>query len=187
MCKKIYSFLAMVSCVALSNLSAQFTYVGAGGNYGTRIEEFGIGIYALYTINKQIDIAPNVVYFFPHHVDLTDTRDGYEESIWWVVNLDGHYVITESSLYQGYGLMGLSFTRTIEKYDYNLLGEQFRDKVFDTKLGLNIGVGGQLNLSDYFTPFAEVKFTFGEANQLGLTLGVIIRISPDKEREPDDF
>ena len=60
------------------------------------------------------------------------------------------------------------------------------------KLGLNIGAGIRLPVSDYIAPFAELKYTLGDAadfqfqnvqiSQFCITAGILFRINETKSR-----
>jgi hypothetical protein len=183
--KKKYFLILMVALFVQSGLHAQFTFVGAALNYGTWIKEPGVSVHAFYTVNEKIDLSPNVTYFLPHKVEV---EFGTHEFTWWTINFDGHYVVMEESGLQFFGLMGLNFTNEIKRIDENVMGQPFKDEVTTNKLGLNIGAGGQLHLSKFFNPFAEVKYTLGEKDQFCIALGIIFRIAPDRiPDEKDDF
>lgn len=183
--KSILIFL--IAFLMQTGLFAQLTFLGAAANYGTWIKEPGVSLYTIYSVNEKIDLVPNVTYFLPHTFNVTD---GTHEYTWWNINFDGHYVVIEKSKIQLLGLMGLNFTNEIKRIDELIAGQQpYKDKITTTKLGLNIGAGGQLHLSNFFNPFAEVKYILGDKNQFVFTLGIICRITPDKvsEEPTDDF
>jgi len=66
MSRKLLLAAILFGVFGMTESMAQITCVGAAGHYGTAIKEFGIGAKGLYTINEKIDIAPGLVYFFPH-------------------------------------------------------------------------------------------------------------------------
>ena len=183
--RKVFLAILLVVMAAAVESYSQITYIGAAGHYGTAIKEFGVGVNAIYTINEKIDIAPGLVYYFPHQVDY---YDGFIKNTWWSVNVDGHYIPVETSFFHAYGLMGLSFTSVEVKNDYTFQGQQFKDRVSTLELGLNIGGGIQFKLAEKIAPFAEAKYTLGEADQLVFSLGILFRIKEDKVREnTEDF
>jgi len=190
--RKLLLAILLIGVVSAIESYGQVTYIGGAGHYGTAIKELGIGANAIYTINEQIDFAPGFVYFFPHKEDPKDERDvGYVQNTWWSVNLDGHYIPIETDLFQAYGLMGLNFTSIEVKKDYLIQGsvnDRLKERKTTSELGLNIGGGVHLKLGDKVTPFAEAKYTLGEADQLVFSFGILFRISEDKVREnTEDF
>ena len=172
----------------------QFTHVGIAAGYGTSVKEPGFGLYSVYTVNEKIKIAPNAMYHIPHKIT---TDDGTQTFGWWMINLDGNYMIYERTGFQGYGLMGLSFVNVTGEQDEVILGQEFKDKQSMLKLGLNIGAGLRFPISDRIAPFAELKVTLGEkadftfrdmtTTQVCLTAGVLIRIFADKEKDQEEF
>jgi outer membrane immunogenic protein len=166
-----------------SNLSAQITFIGASASYGTWIKKIGVSACGIYSVNKKIDIVPNVTYFSPHKVDITGTSTGTIEYTWWAVNLDGHYVVFEKSIFHIFGLMGLNFTNETKRTDEIYMGQPFKDKTTSTKVGLNAGAGVQLHLSKFFIPFTEIKYTLGEKHQGVVSIGIMFRIAPDRAGE----
>jgi len=180
--KKRFILILLIALFVQSGLHAQFTFVGAAINYGTWIKEPGGSAHVIYTVNEKIDLTPNATYFIPHKFEV---EDGTHEYTWWTINLDGHYIVFEKSKYQLFGLMGLNFNNEVKRIDELMMGQQpYKDKFTTTKMGLNIGAGGQLHLLKFFNPFAEVKYTLGERDQLCFALGIIFRIAPD--RVPDE-
>ncbi len=187
--KKILPALFMVFLWPYGT-NGQVTHAGVDAGYGTSVGEAGFGLYGIYTVNEQIKLVPNFIYFLPHRIT---TNDGSQTFNWWTVNLDGNYVIRDGSVFQAYGLMGLSFI--------NITGDQdegmFQDHKSMLKLGLNAGAGFRLPLSDRLIPFAEIKLTLGDhayfsfrevsTLQLGLAAGILLRIADDRDRNEDEF
>lgn len=182
--KSILIFLIVF--IMQTRLVAQLTFMGAAANYGTWIKEPGVSLYIIYSVNDKINLAPNATYFLPHTFDVTD---GTHEYTWWNINLDGNYIVLEKSKMQLFGLMGLNFTNEIKRIDELIAGQQpYKDKITTTKPGLNIGAGSQLHLSNFFNPFAGIKYMLGDKHQFVFTLGIVCRIAPDKVPEvTDDF
>jgi hypothetical protein len=179
--KTVLLLVCLITSVSNSKLSAQLTFLGASANYGSWIKEIGAGVYGIYSINKRIDIVPNATYFLPHEEIIDTPLDtGTVQYTWWSINLDGHYVLFEKSIFHIYGLMGLSFTNETEIKDYQTMGQPFNIKTNTTKLGLNAGAGVHLPLSKFFIPFAEIKYTLGEKHQGVVSLGILFRIAPDR-------
>jgi outer membrane immunogenic protein len=186
MIKKIFLLVSLITLVYTSNLCAQFTYVGASANYGSWIKEIGASVYCIYSVNKRIDIVPNATYFLPHEVNIDDPLDvGTVKYTWWAINIDGHYVLFEKSVFHIFGLMGLNFTNETKLEDYETQGQPFKIKTTTTKPGLNVGAGIQFPLSKFFIPFTEIKYTLGDRHQCAVSLGVLIRIAPDRVREDE--
>jgi hypothetical protein len=182
--KKILLLICMLIITCCYRIGAQFTFVGASVNYGSWIKEIGGSAYAIYTINNKIDIVPNATYFFPHEEIINTQIDtGTVTYTWWSANIDGHYLIFEKSNFQIFGLMGLNVTNETKFEDFQTLGQPYKIKTITTKPGLNVGAGVQLHLSKFFIPFTEIKYVLGQRHQAVVSLGVMVRIAPDRERE----
>ncbi len=186
--RKILLAIALIGLVSGIESYGQVTYIGGAGHYGTAIKELGIGVNAIYTINEKIDFAPGFVYYFLNEVP-SEEGEGVVKNKWWSINLDGHYIPVETDLFQAYGLMGLNITSMRGRYDYSIDNQRFEGSLTPSqKLGLNIGGGIHLKLGDKVAPFAEAKYTLGEADQLVFSFGILFRISEDKVREnTEDF
>jgi hypothetical protein len=167
----------------------QFTHVGVAAGFGSEIKEPGLGAYGLFSVNKEIKIVPNVMFFLPHVVN---TDDGTHKFTWWTINVDGDYIIVNQENVRFYGIMGLAFINVTGEQDEVISGQEFKDKLSMLKLGLNIGIGIRLPLSNYIAPFADVKYTLGDAadfefrnqpiSQFSISAGILFRINETKSR-----
>ncbi len=184
MIKKIILLFGLITFCCSTRLPAQFTFAGAAVNYGSWIKEIGGSVYGIYSINNKIDIVPDATYFFPHEEIIDTPLDtGTVTYTWWSVNLDGHYIVFEKSIFQFFGLMGLNITNETKLEDYTTQGQRFKYKTITTKPALNVGAGVQFHLSKFFTPFIELKYVLGTRDQAVASLGVLFRIAPDRESE----
>ena len=168
---------------------SQFTHVGLSAAYSSQVKEPGFGVYGVFRINDEIKLTPNALYYLPH----TITTDlGTQKFEWWTINLDGNYVIVRQGIFEGYGLMGVNFTNITGERDEVEHGLTFKDRRSMSKLGLNVGAGIHLNISDKFMPFGELRYTLGSkadftfnevsTSQFGIFAGFLIRIAEDKDR-----
>jgi opacity protein-like surface antigen len=182
----LFSFTALL----ISGLvNGQFTHVGVAAGYGTEIREPGFGAYGIFSVNEQIKIVPNAMYYLPHQVT---TDDGTRKFSWWTLSVDGDYVIVNQGVVRFYGIMGLTFLSITGEQDEVISGQEFKDKRTLQKLGLNIGAGIRFPVSEYIAPFAEVRYTLGDAaefefqripiSQFNLTAGIMFRINETKPR-----
>jgi hypothetical protein len=101
---------------------SQFTHLGLQAAYSTKVKEPGIGVQALYRVNDAIKLGPNALYYLPHEINTDYGTQKYE---WWVINLDGNYVVMNQGTFEGYGLMGLSFVNITGRRDEEISGESF--------------------------------------------------------------
>jgi hypothetical protein len=185
---KIRFILIMIvlSLAGFSHATAQLTFAGAAVDYGTGIKEPGFSALAYYTVNEQIDLAPNITYYLTHK-ERIDNED--KKTSWLAFNLDGHYNIFHFGAFEGFGVMGLNFTYVTTETLEIITGTEFKDRRHETKAGLNVGFGGSVHLSRFFIPFTEFKYTLEEkkASQANLRVGLIFRIMEDKERDFEEY
>jgi hypothetical protein len=173
---------------------SQFTHAGLQAAYSTQVKEPGFGLLALYRVNDAIKLTPNGFYYLPHTINTSFGTQKYE---WWIINLDGNYVIVNQGIFEGYGLMGLSFMNITGEQDEVKLGQVFEDKLSMLKLGLNVGAGLRLNLGDRVVPFLDLRYTIGSkakfsdwgevsAFQFSIFAGILVRIKEDKDRSAEE-
>ena len=179
--------LTAVLLFLVSHSYSQFTHVGVAAGYGTEIKEPGFGAYGIFSVNELIKIVPNVMYYLPHKVT---TDNGTQKFSWWTISVDGDYVIVNKGAVRFYGIMGLTFMSITGEQEEVINGQPFEDKLTLQKLGLNIGAGIRFPVSEYIAPFAEVKYTLGDAadfqfqripvSQFSLVAGIMFRINETK-------
>ena len=168
---------------------SQFTHLGLEAGFASQVKEIGFGFQGIYRVNDEIKLTPNVMYFLPHQIN---TTDGTQKFSWWMINVDGNYVIINQGIAEGYGIMGLNFMSITGEQDEVINGQPFEDKLTMQKLGLNIGAGVRFPVSEYIAPFAEVKYTLADAavfefqkvpvSQFCLVAGIMFRINETKPR-----
>ena len=173
---------------------SQFTHLGPEAVLSSQVKEPGIGIQVIFRVNDEIKLTPGALYCLPHKIT---TPLGTHQFDWWMINLDGNYVIVDQGMFEGYGIMGLNFANITGEVDEEIAaGTFYRDRRTITKLGLNIGAGLRLNLGDRIVPFGELKYTLGSkadftfseisTSQFGIGAGVLVRIAGDKDRTVDE-
>ncbi|MCB0620041.1 MAG: hypothetical protein KDC41_15295, partial [Saprospiraceae bacterium] len=81
------------------------------------------------------------------------------------LNVDGHYLFLNES-FLVYALAGLNLA--FVSVDLGAFGD-----ASDSELGLNLGGGIQLPITDALGLLGEVKYVIGDADQLVLTVGAI--------------
>jgi outer membrane immunogenic protein len=119
------------------------------------IDETGIGVVAEFGVAQKFSIAPQFILYFPG-----------DDIGFFEFNLNGNYYFFNQDVFELYGLGGLNFARL--SYDPPGAAE----KQSNTELGLNLGIGTNFQIGKSFVPFAELRFTIGDYDQLALGLGV---------------
>lgn len=133
--------------------------VGGGLSFGTEIESIGLNLRGQRNFIENIDGAFGLTYYLG--------ANGLNQ---WALNADGHYHLTKKEKFEIYGLGGLNFSRI--SYDTNT----FFGGVSNSKIGINVGAGAQLSVSDSLLGFGEIKYVLSSFDQLVLTAGVLFPI-----------
>ena len=113
------------------------------------IDETGIGVVAEFGVAQKVSIAPQFILYFPGN-----------DVNFFELNLNANYYFFNQDIFEFYGLGGLNFARISN------------DNFSNSELGLNLGIGTNFEFGKKFIPFAELRFTIGDYDQLALGLGV---------------
>ena len=148
---KKFIVLFSMMCVIMGSAFAQKGIQTAGVHlsYGTEIESFGIGVKYQYNITNNIRLEPSMNYFFEKNgIDMFD------------INANAHYLFPMASNVRVYPLAGLTFAR----WD---LGK------VTTRLGVNIGGGAEMDITDDLILNFELKYqTVSDLDQAIFNVGV---------------
>ena len=190
--KLILTIVLMISVLPLTR--AQFTKVGGGLTYGTGFhfnnEKTGfdadlhkspfVGIFltGIYKLNLPFQIAPSFTYFLPRTNKVNESSTRVSSMMF---DLNGHYVFNSLDRFEFYGLAGLDVTFTKLRW----LGTSSSGS--DNALGLNLGAGTYMKLTDQMNLFAEGKYIFSKYNQLMLNAGILLNIDWMKKHENPDL
>jgi opacity protein-like surface antigen len=95
-------------------------------------------------------------------------------------DINGHYIFNSLDQFEFYGLAGLDIMLAWKKEKYN--DEVFKEK--DNALGLNIGLGTYMKITESFDIYAEGKYLFNNKyNQFMLNAGLLFNIEWMKKNE----
>ena len=148
--KKFIVLFSMMFFI-MGNTFAQKGIQAAGVHlsYGTEIESFGIGLKYQYNITDNIRLEPSMNYFFENNgIDMFD------------INANAHYLFPMASNVRVYPLAGLTFAR----WDLGKVA---------TRLGVNIGGGAEMDISDNLILNFELKYqTVSDLDQAIFNVGV---------------
>ncbi|HPI68832.1 MAG TPA: outer membrane beta-barrel protein [Bacteroidales bacterium] len=124
-----------------------------------------------YEINDMIHISPSFTVFFPN---ITKSGDDYKMVISSAMfDINGHYVFNYYDNYEFYGLAGLNILMAWEKTKAPGI-DVFREN--DNALGLNIGAGTLMKVTDQFDFFVEAKYIISKYDQFMFNAGVLFNI-----------
>ena len=179
---KRYLLTLFVSTSIFLFANAQFTKLGGGlgfttGYYFHEMEydynksgHFPISLKGVYEINLPFHISPSLSFFVPHVLKAQDTKTTVNTMMF---DINGYYVFNSLDQFEFYGLAGLDIMLAWKKE--KLLNETFKEK--DNALGLNIGIGTYMKITEMIDLYAEGKYLWNNKyNQLMLNAGILFNI-----------
>jgi hypothetical protein len=150
--------VVLVSFIGL-NANAQFK-VGGGLAYATDINGLGFSLNGTYAFTDQIEAAPSFTYYF---------KKDYVS--WWSIDLAGHYNFISDDSKALYGLAGLEILGV--KVEIPSFGGYGGGSASDSKIGLVLGGGGRMSLTDKLAGFGELKLGIVDGSYIGFNFGVL--------------
>lgn len=197
--KKIFILLTILFITtAVSN--GQFTKLGGGLGFTSGYPFHDVGydynksghLYAsakgIIELSLPFHLCPSVTFFLPH---VTKTSDPFYQNTYKVSTLmfdiNGHYVVNSLNRFEFYALAGFDVLLAWEKEIHKTLSASpFTEtsKEQDNALGLNIGAGADIKITEQIDLFAEAKYViygkgklfFSNYNQVMVTAGVLINL-----------
>jgi len=188
------SILLAILIVTTSVSRGQFTKLGGGLGFTTGYPfQNTSGYYNnsghLYASAKGIvelslpfHLSPSVTFFFPN---VTKISSGTYTISTLMLDINGHYVVNSLDRFEFYGLAGFDILFAWGKVKDNVsatVTETFKKQ--DNALGLNIGAGANMKITEQIDLFAEAKYIiygkdklfFSNYNQFMVTAGVLINL-----------
>ncbi len=184
--KLLLSLLVII--IAVPGVNAQFTKIGGGTGFttGYHFHEMDYDynksghIFAtlkgIYEITVPIHISPSVTFFIPHVYKELDSKTTVNTLMF---DINGHYVFNSLNKFEFYGLIGLDVLLAWKREKYGT--EVFPEN--DNALGLNLGVGSYMKITEQFDIYAEAKYILSKYDQFMLNAGVLINIDWLKKHE----
>ena len=150
---------------AITTIQAQQPIrVGAFAGFGTKIERPAIGVIGEFGIMDKLTISPSFAYYFTE-------KNGFAKTSFFEFNANANYYFLTEGSFHVYGLAGLQVARSSVSVNLGGLGiGNYGGSA--SKVGLNVGAGANMDLGSKIMPFAELKYTLGGAEQLGIFAGV---------------
>jgi hypothetical protein len=189
--KSIISFFLMIS--VLITVSGQFTGIGGGLSLsdgfrfhqqpwtGNKSGNVAISVKGIYKISVPLHISPSFTVFFPH---ITKDQVSKQTVSSLMFDINGHYVFTSPGRIEIYGLAG--FDILFAKNSISSEGYP-ASKETDNALGLNLGLGTYISITDRLDIFGEAKYLFNNRyNQLMANAGVLLKVDWKKKKENTD-
>jgi hypothetical protein len=145
---------------------------------------FALTIKHVHKISLPIELSPSFVFYYPH------VQNNIYEKVTvstMMLDIDGHFIFNSLARAEFYGLAGPNLLLTWKKDKYaaaaanptagNPTGTEavtYREK--DLALGLNLGAGSYIKLTDRFDLYVEAKYILSKYSQFMLNAGILINI-----------
>lgn len=191
-------FILTVSILCTTIIEAQFTKAGGGLAVGTgtyfngasgdqthRTGNPAINFKGIYEISLPLHISPSINIFMPGVTDLNDIKRIISA---FLFDIDAHYVFNSLDQFEFYGLGGLNITVLKSKWKYDFPSADLDpDASTESALGLNIGAGSYMKMTEQLDLFAEVKYILSGRSQFIVTAGVLLNLDWLKKNENKIF
>jgi len=170
--KRLLAFACALTLVSglSTNVQAQMK-AGAGLAFGTEAESLGLtaNFYSAFPSVENLSVGGDFIYFLSKEVDPFRNRK------WFELNFNGQYEFYSEQMINAYALGGLNIAR--QKFVYSGIGSSPYFDNSKTRVGLNIGIGGEYTFNESLLAFAEFKFVLSDFDQAVLSAGVRLPIS----------
>jgi hypothetical protein len=176
-------------CILLSILVAtfsvsygQFTKFGGGISYSTgfpfhnmpwdanKSGHINISLKGIYHLSLPIQISPSLTYFVPHVTNEINMKTVVSTIMF---DINGHYVFNSLDRFEFYGLAGLDILFAGKKETYT---GSSSSKERDNALGLNLGLGTYMKMTEQLDLYAEAKYVLSKYDQFMLNVGILINL-----------
>lgn len=150
--------------LAFGVVNAQGLKAGAGISYGNEINNIGLRVDGVYSINKDFSIGATATYYLK--------KDNLS---WFVVDANAQYNFVKQEDLTVYGLAGLNMTFWSWDFPENDYGIDLGGSGTDT--GINIGTGVRKKIGNKLELFGEAKYVLSGAGFFSLGAGVLFAIN----------
>jgi hypothetical protein len=174
--------ISLFIILVVSRVNAQFTKAGGGvalssgfpfHNMSYDANKSGViavSFKSIYKIISPFHFSPSLTFFIPHVAQNLTTRTTLTS---FTIDINCHYVFSAIEKFDFYGLAGPDMLFAIKK---EVTGPIIF-KESDNVIGLNIGVGTSINLTDKLDIFGEFKYVFSKYDQFMLNAGLLLKIN----------
>lgn len=190
--KHLIVLILMISVSGIA--SAQFTKVGGGLALSSgfpfhqmdypenRSGIIAVSFKGIYEITVPLHISPSFTFFYPN---ITKFQVEKVKVSSMMFDINGHYVFNSLDKYEFYGIAGLDILLAKKKNDFESSGDYTES---DNALGLNIGIGTYMKITETMDIYGEGKYVFNNKyNQFMLNVGVLLNIDWMKKNENSEL
>jgi len=190
--RKLLLFL-MVMFLAVPLVKPQFTKIGGGTGFTTgyyfhgmeydynKSGHFFASLKSIYEISVPLHISPSITFFIPHVYKEFESKYTVNTLMF---DINGHYVFNSLDKFEFYGLAGIDIMLAWKRTKYPEIDPY---KESDNGLGLNLGVGSYMKMTEQLDLYFEAKYLLSlgttKYSQFMLNAGALINIDWLKKHE----
>jgi len=179
--KKI-NIIFILAILTFSAANGQFTKLGGGLGYTTgfpfhqqtwdanKSGHYDVSVKGIYELNLPVHISPSFTFFMPHVTKDISSKTSVTAMMF---DLNGHYVFNSLDNFEFYGLAGIDILLAWKKETFN---GSSSSKESDNALGLNIGAGTCLKMTEQIDLYLEAKYILSKYDQFMLNVGVLLNL-----------
>jgi opacity protein-like surface antigen len=196
--KKIY-ILLFIAITTFSLSNAQFTKAGGGLGFTSgypfhemswdynKSGNFNIFLKGIYEISLPLHVSPSFTFFLPHVWKSSSQFDESKITVSTIMfDVNGHYVFNSLDRFEFYGLAGIDILLAHKKDVMKITGtapSTQTTKENDNAIGLNLGLGTYMKLTEQLDLSVEAKYLVSKYKQFMLSAGVLINLDWLKKNE----
>ncbi|MBA4322626.1 MAG: hypothetical protein C0408_07400 [Odoribacter sp.] len=196
--KKI-NLIIILAALSFSFANGQFTKFGGGLGFTSgfpfhqmtwdynKSAKFDGFVKGIYELSLPIHISPSFTYFLPHVWKSSSINDKTKITVNAIMfDLNGHYVINSLDRFEFYGLAGLDILLARKKEVFEVVGTTPITQITkekDNAIGLNIGAGSYIKMTEQLDLFIEGKYIVSKYDQFMINVGVLLNLDWLKKNE----
>jgi hypothetical protein len=178
---KNFASILLILLFSITAAKAQFTKLGGGPGFTSgylfhkmdydynKSGHLFVSAKGIYELSLPVHISPSITFFMPHVYKEFDQKTTVNTMM---VDINGHYVFNSLDQFEFYGLAGIDIILAWKRDKY----PNITYKESDNTLGLNLGLGTYMKLTEQFDLYAEAKYLLSKYSQFMLNAGILINI-----------
>ena len=191
--RKIY-LLIFIVLNTFSVSYCQFTKAGGGLGYSTgfpfhempwdanKSGHFDISLKGIYQLSLPLQISPSFTYLLPHITKESSLGEEITTTVSTMMfDINCQYIFNTLDRFEFYGLAGLDILLANKKEVYS--SPESTNRETDNSLGLNLGVGTFMKITEQISLYGEAKYIVSKYHQFLLNAGVLINLDWLKKNE----
>jgi len=191
--RKIYVLIFIV-LNTFSVSYCQFTKAGGGLGYSTgfpfhempwdanKSGHFDISLKGIYQLSLPLQISPSFTYLLPHITKESSLGEEITTTVSTMMfDINCQYIFNTLDRFEFYGLAGLDILLANKKEVYS--SPESTNRETDNSLGLNLGVGTFMKITEQISLYGEAKYIVSKYHQFLLNAGVLINLDWLKKNE----